>query len=302
MDMDINMDRDEGDMANWKRVQVSVAVRAILIVLGALFMQMAALMICLVVAAGMAFAGGGESRVEILNTFGRYARNRELLIWASLVSAVLMGIWCGILYRKSSWREEQMDYQRVFCLKNVLSILGIGAGGCIVLSVLLTMVATVFPQAFTSYNQVMEALTESGTVVNVVYVLLAGPVSEELIFRGAVFDRFYLAFPFVVANILQAALFGIYHMNLIQGLYAFCLGLALGLVRRATGSILSSMLVHIIFNSTSWLTDMLLPESTPGWVVILLAAVSAVACILGLRHMRAEAGSKRQAAKPLAGS
>jgi hypothetical protein len=36
--------------------------------------------------------------------------------------------------------------------------------------------------------------------------------------------------PFWVANILQAVLFGIYHMNPLQGIYAFFIGLFLGYV------------------------------------------------------------------------
>lgn len=285
--MEIVMDKGE-NRANWRRIQVRVVVRAILIVLGALFMQMAALFICLMIAAGMAFAKGAEGRAEVVDIFSNYLKNEELLIWAALLSAVLMGIWCGILYRKSGWREEHIDYRRAFCPENVLSILGIGAGGCIFLSVLLSIVAAIVPEAFTSYNQVMDALTEDGAVANVLYVLLIGPVSEELIFRGAILDRFYIAFPFFVANILQAVLFGVYHMNLIQGLYAFFLGMALGLVRHATGSILGSILVHIIFNSTSWVSDVLLPETTPEWAIFLLTAAAGVSLLLGLRHMRAQ--------------
>lgn len=286
----IDMKWDEND-AGWKWVQVSVTVRAILIVLGALLVQMVSAIICFTAAGVMAMAENKGGKADLYEIFNGYLQNQQLLIWASLLSAVIMGIWCGILYRKSAWRQENMNYRRVFCSPNLLSIAGIGMGGCVLLTVLLSAVATIVPEAFQSYNQVMDALTGEGTFINVLYVLLVGPVSEELIFRGAVFDRFFVAFPFFVANILQAALFGLYHMNLIQGVYAFLLGLALGLVRQATGSILASILVHIIFNSTSWLSGLVLPERTPQLVIFLMAAAASGCCILGIRHMMDELNS-----------
>ncbi|MFQ6806449.1 MAG: lysostaphin resistance A-like protein [Lachnospiraceae bacterium] len=42
------------------------------------------------------------------------------------------------------------------------------------------------------------------------------PVVEELIYRGLTLKIFQKAFPFWAANVMQAALFGLMHMNLIQ--------------------------------------------------------------------------------------
>ncbi|MFQ7713992.1 MAG: type II CAAX prenyl endopeptidase Rce1 family protein [Agathobacter rectalis] len=39
------------------------------------------------------------------------------------------------------------------------------------------------------------------------------------------------ALPFALANLMQAALFGLFHLNWIQGIYAFALGIVLGYVR-----------------------------------------------------------------------
>ena len=100
------------------------------------------------------------------------------------------------------------------------------------------------------------------------YVLLIGPISEELIFRGAILDRLYLAFPFWTANLLQALLFGIYHMNLVQGIYAFVLGAVLGLVRVSTGTISASIGTHIIFNATSYVLQLVFPSGKKISIVI----------------------------------
>lgn len=54
--------------------------------------------------------------------------------------------------------------------------------------------------------------------------------------------------PFWVANFLQALLFGVFHMNMIQGVYAFVVGIVLGFICEKSRSIYPSMLFHILFN------------------------------------------------------
>lgn len=271
----------ENDKKNWRIVRNRVCIRALLIFLGIILMQVLAYMICMV---GMTLYGmaKGESTLSMLSELSDLQEGTLLLIWVSLISALLSAVWCGILYRKSDWREKNFDYQKAFGIKNVLAICGTGIGGCVVLTMLLSVLAELVPDAFTMYNALMENLVDRSVIVTLIYVLLVGPVSEELIFRGALLDRFYLAFPFLVANLLQAALFGLYHMNLIQGLYALCLGFVLGVVRQVTGSILGSMAAHILFNTTSYGLDYLFPteQDLSAWKLGLLVLVGllAVAC------------------------
>ena len=47
---------------------------------------------------------------------------------------------------------------------------------------------------------------------------------------------------------MQAALFGLFHLNWIQGIYAFALGIVLGYVCERGGSIYYSMGLHLLFN------------------------------------------------------
>lgn len=270
---------------NWKIVRNRVCIRALLIFLGVVLMQVFAYMVCVVGMTVFAFLTGGDGFSKLAGLVSAEELGR-FMVWVSLVSALFSMIWCGILYKKSTWREEAFDYRQAFCLKNVLAICGTGVGGCIVLTMFLSFLAMMIPQAFSSYNAIMENLTDTSMMVTLIYVLLVGPASEELIFRGAILDRFYLAFPFLLANVLQAVLFGVYHMNLIQGIYAFCLGFVLGMIRQVTGSILASILTHILFNSTSFVLDLLFPadrELQIGQVVILILA-GLVICVLSLGH------------------
>ena len=84
--------------------------------------------------------------------------------------------------------------------------------------------------------------------VHVIYAVILGPVCEELVFRGVTMRLVRRALPFWAANLMQAVLFGIFHMNWIQGIYAFVLGLVLGWICEKGGSIYFSMFFHILFN------------------------------------------------------
>ena len=155
------------------------------------------------------------------------------------------------------------------------------------LTFLLSLLTAVFPQAFQNYTKLMSNFESGNMILTLGYAVLIGPVSEEMIFRGAIFDRVYTVFPFWKANIIQAVLFGVYHMNIVQGLYAFCLGMVLGIIVKATGSILCSMITHITFNGTSYLLPVILGTGA-AWVniiVLIIALFLIAAGIFGIKFL-----------------
>lgn len=275
------------DLRLWRRVQVSKCIRVILIFIGIILMQLLAYMICVLGFAGYQLVMGMEIP-EAMQKLSDYMSDSgsSLLMWVSAVSASLCMVWCGVLYRKSDWRESPFSYKKAFSIKNLLGLVGVGFGACVVTTVFLSFLVVLFPDAFSSYQELMSHIDYESSLITIPYVLLIGPASEEIIFRGAIMDRFRIAFPFWLANILQAALFGLYHMNLVQGLYAFGLGMALGLIGRVTGTIFASMLTHIIFNTTSWLMGICFDgtgtyEEAVLLVILLVALISLTA---GLRY------------------
>lgn len=56
---------------------------------------------------------------------------------------------------------------------------------------------------------------------------IAAPLSEELLFRGILFERLRMALPFFWAALGSAAFFGLVHGNWAQGIYATLMGLIL---------------------------------------------------------------------------
>ncbi len=75
-------------------------------------------------------------------------------------------------------------------------------------------------------------------------------IVEETIFRGSVYRTYKKANP-ARAVLLSAFLFGLMHGNLNQFLYAFAMGIIGCLLIEASGSVISSMIVHFISNALS---------------------------------------------------
>lgn len=84
---------------------------------------------------------------------------------------------------------------------------------------------------------------------------------EETTFRGALYHSIRGARP-VRAIFLSALMFGAMHMNFNQFVYATALGIIMGFLLEATGSIAATMLLHFCFNANSvlllWLVNKLI--------------------------------------------
>ncbi len=114
----------------------------------------------------------------------------------------------------------------------------------------LNVVDIINPALMEKYNQMMEAagLTSMNPFSIIAAVCLA-PFGEELLFRGVTFRLAKNAgLRFWAANILQAACFGIAHMNVVQGIYAFFMGILLGYIYEKYNSLYVPILLHAFFN------------------------------------------------------
>lgn len=77
-------------------------------------------------------------------------------------------------------------------------------------------------------------------------------VLEEAVYRGVFFSE-YSKYNVRKGIVLSALMFGLLHMNMNQFLYAFAMGIVFALVIEATGSIVSSMIIHLTINGWSLL-------------------------------------------------
>lgn len=97
----------------------------------------------------------------------------------------------------------------------------------------------------------------SGEVLNLPFLLtffmmaIFGPVCEELCFRGVVYRGYLKSGNVAGAVLLSSLLFGLMHMNFNQAPYAFAIGVSMAVLVEATGSLWSSVIMHVVFNAQS---------------------------------------------------
>ena len=95
-----------------------------------------------------------------------------------------------------------------------------------------------------------------------VAVGVVAPIAEEMVFRGAILRRLLditgrrMAW---VAIVVSAALFGVVHGNMAQGMNAFLMGLMLGWLYVRTRSIVPGVVMHIANNTMSFAMFRLMP-------------------------------------------
>ena len=205
------------------------------------------------------------------------------LTWVVLVSQlVCFGValpWHR-LESKRVRRPEPMGPARAVMIVAGLLVLGVAVQ--LVISVVLTLLLPLLPDLQQDYSEVMEDIGGPG-VIDVISTVVMAPLCEELFFRGVALDYARRAFRAKwLAVVFQALLFGIAHGNLVQGCYAFLLGMLLGVIRLRWGRLWPCMVLHLGMNGSSYLLGLLdsLPEEVAGVVFLGLGAVSLAAVVI----------------------
>ena len=123
-------------------------------------------------------------------------------------------------------------------------------------------------------------LTASLAVGLICYGIIT-PLAEELIFRGVVYNELKKSYKLSMAMLVTSLLFGLYHMNPIQGTYGFIMGLLIVYLYEYFGSFLWPVLVHMLANSIAYLlrytdiTDTFL-YSWPAAIVLCMLTIAGI--------------------------
>lgn len=129
---------------------------------------------------------------------------------------------------------------------NIILTIILAASSSVGLNILLTL--TGFVQTSATYQDV--AKQQYGVVFGVGAVLfgLIAPITEEIVFRGLVFNRMRRYYPTAAAMIASGVLFGAYHGNLVQGLYGACMGILLAYTYERMHRFYIPCLFHAVAN------------------------------------------------------
>lgn len=95
-----------------------------------------------------------------------------------------------------------------------------------------------------------------GKLLYIVCMSVVPAIFEEILFRGWILQT-SKKYGKVFAVVFSSLLFGLYHMNLNQGIFAFLIGLVFGTIAIYAGGIRYTVLLHFLNNFYACLTEML---------------------------------------------
>lgn len=182
----------------------------------------------------------------------------------------IFGLWYQLQFKGNitknvkKWLNPKL-FLGIICIVPILQI----ATGF-----LITGISFLFPEWLEFYEDLLDNAGFSGrpSMLLILYSVILGPIAEEFTFRGVTMASAKRALPFWGANLLQAFLFGAFHLNIIQGIYAFALGLILGLICEKSGCIWYSVVLHIGFNFWGTCLTGFITNISPLMVCILYLA------------------------------
>lgn len=223
-----------------------------------------------------------------------------------IVIAVFLPAWRRMRPASFVARREAVAPSGVSFAKSLGTLLMIGVSAQFFVGGLLGVVELLFPEAMAEYSELMED-TSVGVfaIVSALSIAVLAPINEEIVCRGVMLEyamramssgwnvadgaryRAVSARAFWIASTLQALAFGALHMNLIQGSYAFALGVLEGWVFWRTGKLRHPIILHFALNISSYLVEPLYPllSVVPTGLVIVLAAVVCAAGIRGFGRL-----------------
>lgn len=134
------------------------------------------------------------------------------------------------------------------------------------------------PADAASQTDQLSDIIATGNIGGFVIVLMLAPIFEEIVFRKLILDR-VSKYGEANAILFSAICFGLFHENLSQSLYTFCIGLALGYVYIKTRNVFITMLMHFTYNLLGTSVMYVLPMMNKGNVSPLLVGVIALIAI-----------------------
>ena len=255
--------------------------------------------------------GGSIVLAAVVSLFGLFLRGGEglsagywfLLDHMNLVSCVIYTVpavafilwyWLEVVRRDGAASFARAQTKKI-TPAGILWTLVLAYAVQHAVSIIIGFLAFMLPETVAAYEEMVESAGLTDYSLTWVFaVVILPPLVEETVFRGLILH--YLkkgGARFWAANLIQAVLFGIYHGNLVQGIYAFCIGVLLGYLAERYSSLIIPVLVHALFNLFGTLgvelESMILPEIVQ--MMLIYGCVPLTAMLLVLIHYGA--GEKR---------
>lgn len=203
---------------------------------------------------------------------------RENVLVFTTVCAVFSFVFLILFFYLDCKKGRVKKRGNINILDYIMAIIG-GAGIAIILNIIISL--TNLASYDSDFVEVSESITSPALMVTIICAGIIIPIVEEFVFRGLVFNRIKFQYNFVSAMIISALAFGIFHGNIVQGIYATILGVFLAYVYNKTKSIFIPILIHIGANLFVIIYGKLAENENNIWLLLILIVISIICAILG---------------------
>ena len=199
--------------------------------------------IVLAVSALRADTGYADMESYILD---RAAEHTMTILLVSMLLSIPIFAWlysCDVQKKKrAGWNEDWFPLTEGMLLWTAV--------GCAALALFCNGVISLLPLAqwSDSYEEVSETLYSGNIWIRIAGVAFFGPAVEELVMRGLLYQRFRTMMRPMAAILWSSLAFGIFHGNIVQGVYAFLVGLFFAWLMEHSQRILVPMVGHMAAN------------------------------------------------------
>lgn len=132
-------------------------------------------------------------------------------------------------------------------LSRTLSAVVLGVASSIFFNILFTITGITGMSA--TYTEVANRQFSFNIGLGILIYGLLAPFTEELVFRGIVYNRIRRNYGLIMGLIFSPLLFGAFHGNVVQMMYGFLMGLLITWVYERFGSFIYPCIIHMCANT-----------------------------------------------------
>lgn len=201
--------------------------------------------------------------VYVLNWLGLDVNNERATTYILLISQAAIGLTTYLLIKRGKKRTTGPYIYNQGLSKDFWKMIIIGFGAAGFGNILLSFVIQIFGESslvkdsIDLVNTVFSASDLFTIILQTLSVAIIAPIVEEYLFRGYIFTESRKAFKPAAAIVVNGLAFGIYHMNLLQGINTFILGMLLASIYYYRKNIVDVILVHASNNTIAIITTFL---------------------------------------------
>lgn len=170
---------------------------------------------------------------------------------------------CSIIPAAKKYiRSGQIDRRLQYLMVQPMAVYGLAVitGVLLAWGLQLLFALTGFTESSESFRNAKAVWINASLPVGFFCFGIVTPLAEELLFRGILYNYLRRLFKARSAVILSGVLFGVYHGNPVQGIYAFLMGLFLAYAYEYFGEFKVPVILHMLFNLLALGMEFLKPQ------------------------------------------